>query len=610
MDKLVINGGGRLKGAIRISGAKNAALPIMAASLLSEGANTIRDAPDLADIRSMGELLADLGVSVSRGPEDELRLKVEDEGCCHAQYDRVRKMRASICVLGPLLAKRCNARVSMPGGCAIGSRPVDLHLRGLEALGAEIELDGGDIVARAKKLTGANVFLGGPFGSTVLGTANVMMAATLAKGRTVIESAACEPEVTDLADYLNAMGAQVSGAGTPRVIIEGVEELAGAEHRVIPDRIEAGTFAIAAALTNGDVTFQNVRLDHMMAVADKLRQIGVILEPGGDGGIRGFMFAEINLPDVEYAGDLVVGNAHLKAGQGTAEHNQRIEAAQNIAYLIDYWFNGAGTGSPDPNGKINDSPPATQILGNDTPVIWGGDWNEDEATNGRDGPALWMVRAQSTQNDGTDRDRSDSVYDTATDPISGSRNTSSWGKLDYIGHQDSIATQRLGFVFNSASLSSSQRPPELNNFPNPSQASSHASDHWPVIGDFEVAVLSGNDPLPDIKINGQDGPINIPDTQPVTMTIHLDPGDYQGTTMDWWILAEKLGGDTYSWVYPGSWKFGTRRAIAYPLIPIASYTIHTGTIPQGMWTIAFSLDTFDNVHQGTFKDEIYVSSYE
>ena len=285
MDKLVINGGGRLKGAIRISGAKNAALPIMAASLLSEGANTIRDAPDLADIRSMGELLADLGVSVSRGPEDELRLKVEDEGCCHAQYDRVRKMRASICVLGPLLAKRRKARVSMPGGCAIGSRPVDLHLRGLEALGAEIELDGGDIVARAKKLTGANVFLGGPFGSTVLGTANVMMAATLAHGRTVIESAACEPEVTDLADYLNAMGAQVSGAGTPRVIIEGVEELAGAEHRVIPDRIEAGTFAIAAALTNGDVTFQNVRLDHMMAVADKLRQIGVILEPGGDGGM-------------------------------------------------------------------------------------------------------------------------------------------------------------------------------------------------------------------------------------------------------------------------------------------------------------------------------------
>ncbi len=332
--------------------------------------------------------------------------------------------------------------------------------------------------------------------------------------------------------------------------------------------------------------------------------------PGGDGGIRGFQLAELDLPDGDYPGDLVVGNSHLKAGSDSSDKAQRLEAGQNIAYLIDYWFNGAGTGSPDPNGKINDSPQATQILGSDTPVIWGGDWNEDEATNGRDGPALWMVRAQSTQNDGTDRDRTDSVYDTSTDPISGSRDTSSWGKLDYLGHQDSIATQRLGFVFNSASLSSSQRPPELNNFPNPSQASSYASDHKPVIGDFEVAVLSGNNPLPDIKINGQDGPINIPDTQPVTMTIHLDPGDYQGTTMDWWILAEKLGGDTFSWIYPGSWKLGTRRAIAYPLIPIASYTIHNGTIPQGMWTIEFSLDTLDNVYQGTFKDEIYVSSYE
>jgi len=282
MDKLVINGGNRLKGTLEISGSKNAALPIMAAALLAEGPSTLRRVPDLADIRSMMELLSDLGVSVKRGADGVMQVNVEDEACSHAQYDRVRKMRASICVLGPLLAKRKHARVSMPGGCAIGSRPVDLHLRGLKALGAEIELDGGDIVAKAKKLTGTSIFLGGPFGSTVLGTANVMMAATLAKGRTVIEAAACEPEVENLADYLNAMGAQVHGAGTPRITIEGVDELRGVEHTVVPDRIEAGTYMIASALTNGEVTLRNVRLDHMMAVVDKLRDIGVMVEPVDD----------------------------------------------------------------------------------------------------------------------------------------------------------------------------------------------------------------------------------------------------------------------------------------------------------------------------------------
>jgi len=281
MDKLVINGGNRLKGSVEISGSKNAGLPIMAAALLAEGPSTIRRIPDLADIRSMMALLSDLGVSVKRSGEGVLHMNVEDEACSHAQYDRVRKMRASICVLGPLLAKRKHARVSMPGGCAIGSRPVDLHIRGLKALGAEIELEGGDIVATAKKLTGANIFLGGPFGSTVLGTANVMMAATLANGRTVIESAACEPEIEDLADYLNAMGAQVRGAGTPRITIEGVEELRGVEYTVVPDRIEVGTYMIASALTNGEVTLKNVRLDHMMAVIDKLRDIGVTIEPAG-----------------------------------------------------------------------------------------------------------------------------------------------------------------------------------------------------------------------------------------------------------------------------------------------------------------------------------------
>ncbi len=284
MDKFVINGGARLKGEAPVSGAKNAALPILAATLLADGPSTLLGVPDLADVTNTRELLGDLGAAVSvEGGRIEVR--VADESNSHAVYDRVRKMRASICVLGPLLAKRGRARVAMPGGCAIGLRPVDLHIRGLKALGAEIELDQGDIVATAKRLKGASVFLGGPFGSTVLGTANTMMAAALAEGRTVIESAACEPEVADLAAFLNAAGAKVSGAGTPRVVIEGVQSLHGATHRVIPDRIEAGTFMIAAAITNGEVTVRNVDLDHMMAVVDKLREIGVHVDPAGDDAV-------------------------------------------------------------------------------------------------------------------------------------------------------------------------------------------------------------------------------------------------------------------------------------------------------------------------------------
>ena len=215
---------------------------------------------------------------MERQADGKLKVQVNDESNCHARYDLVRKMRASVCVLGPLLAKRKKARVAMPGGCAIGARPVDLHLRGLKLLGAEIELDGGDIVATCKKLKGANIFLGGAFGSTVLGTDNVMMAACLAEGRTVIESAACEPEVVDLANYLNAMGARITGAGSPRITIEGVESLHGVNHKVIPDRIEAGTFMMAAAATNGEVTLKNCEMDHLMAVVDKLREIGVIVE--------------------------------------------------------------------------------------------------------------------------------------------------------------------------------------------------------------------------------------------------------------------------------------------------------------------------------------------
>jgi UDP-N-acetylglucosamine 1-carboxyvinyltransferase len=281
MDKFVIEGSTRLAGEVDISGAKNAALPILAATLLTDGVSVIHDVPDLADMRAMIELLDELGCEISRDGST-LRVEVTDTDCIHARYDRVRKMRASICVLGPLLARRGQARVSMPGGCAIGARPVDLHLRGLEALGAEIELDGGDIIATGQ-LTGGELFLGGPFGSTVLGTANVMMAACLAEGTTLIESAACEPEIEDLATYLNAAGAKITGAGTPRVAIEGVTSLAGCEHTVIPDRIEAGTFILAAAVTNGDVTLRTCRLDHLMALTDKLREIGVTVTPTGQG---------------------------------------------------------------------------------------------------------------------------------------------------------------------------------------------------------------------------------------------------------------------------------------------------------------------------------------
>ncbi len=278
MDKFVIQGGGRLKGEVEISGSKNAALPILAAALLGEGTSVLNGVPDLADVRHMVDLLGDLGAEVSRGDDGRMEISVTDESHSHAEYDRVRKMRASICVLGPLLARRGKARVAMPGGCAIGSRPINLHLRGLRALGAKIDLDGGDVIATADRLRGSSIFLGGPFGSTVLGTANVMSAATLAQGTTVIESAACEPEIVDLANFLTRMGAKIRGAGSPRLVIEGVEALNAAEHTVVPDRIEAGTFMIAAALTNGEVTLRNCCTDHMMAVVDKLREVGVIVE--------------------------------------------------------------------------------------------------------------------------------------------------------------------------------------------------------------------------------------------------------------------------------------------------------------------------------------------
>ena len=281
MDKLVVAGSSKLNGEVTVSGSKNACLPILAACLMTDDECIIRGVPELVDITRLSRLMGELGVNVRPDADDPstMRVQVDNEKNCEARYDLVRQMRASICVMGPLVAKRAKAIVSQPGGCAIGDRPINLHLHGLVSLGAQYEqTGGGNICVRAKRLNGAEIFLGGPFGSSVLATANVMSAACLAKGSTLIESAACEPEIVDLADFLNKMGAKITGQGSPRITIEGVEKLGGAEHTVIPDRIEAGTFMIAGAMSGGEVTVKNCRLDHMLAVVDNLRRIGAKVE--------------------------------------------------------------------------------------------------------------------------------------------------------------------------------------------------------------------------------------------------------------------------------------------------------------------------------------------
>jgi UDP-N-acetylglucosamine 1-carboxyvinyltransferase len=278
MDSFRIQGGRRLAGRIQIEGSKNASLPLMAAALCTDGELTLRNVPCLSDISNMARLLRELGVDVD-GDCGTMKMRVVDQNQVHARYDIVKTMRASICVLGPMLARRRRAVIAMPGGCSFGSRPIDLHLRGMEALGAKIEYQGGDIIVTAPDgLKGTTIFLGGPFGSTVLGTANVMCAAALAKGRTVIECAACEPEVVDLANLLNRMGAKISGVGGPRLVIDGVESLGSADHTVIPDRIVAGTYAVAAAVTNGDVILEEFPYDCMLSVIDRFDQIGVHVE--------------------------------------------------------------------------------------------------------------------------------------------------------------------------------------------------------------------------------------------------------------------------------------------------------------------------------------------
>jgi UDP-N-acetylglucosamine 1-carboxyvinyltransferase len=279
MDSFLIKGGTPLHGDVQISGAKNAVLPIMAAALLTSEPCVIRRVPALSDVRFMGRILQSLGAEVEfkAGVVTIHAAKVKGVG----DYELIRKMRGSICILGPLLARNGRAMVSLPGGCIIGARPIDLHLKGLKALGAKIMIDKGYVHASARKLRGAELFLGGRAGPTVLGTANVMMAAALADGVTIIESAACEPEVIDLGHFLNSMGARISGAGSPTITITGVPSLHGAQHEVIPDRIETATFAVAAAATDGEVTIHGARPEHLHGVLDKLREAGVKVERNG-----------------------------------------------------------------------------------------------------------------------------------------------------------------------------------------------------------------------------------------------------------------------------------------------------------------------------------------
>ncbi len=313
MDSLLIKGGVPLRGEVVISGAKNAVLPIMAATLLTSEPCIIRRVPKLSDVRFMGQILTWLGAQ-ARFDGDTVRIQAKKiKGAC--EYDLIRKMRGSICVMGPLLGRLKKVTVSLPGGCVIGARPINLHLKGLQALGAKVTIQGGYVHASARRLVGAAMFLGGRAGSTVLGTANVMMAATLAEGVTVIESAACEPEVVDLANFLVAMGAMITGAGSPTITVTGVKQLHGAEHEVIPDRIEAATYAIAAAATNGEVTLRGARAEHMRAVLDKLNDSGARIDRSGTGITirRNGRLRPVDITTLPYAGFPTDAQAQMMA---------------------------------------------------------------------------------------------------------------------------------------------------------------------------------------------------------------------------------------------------------------------------------------------------------
>src|SRR5437016_1867912 len=283
MDKLRIKGGNRLEGQVRISGAKNSALPAMAASVLTAGEVVLENIPLVNYIFTTRRLLREIGSTVEFEPDHSARLQAEKILSHEAPYDLVKTMRASVLVLGPLLARSGKARVSLPGGCAIGARPINLHIKGFEKLGATIRTEHGYVEAAAERLTGAEIVFDK---ITVTGTENLMMAAVLADGKTVLQNAACEPEVVDLADMLNDMGGKVQGAGTPTITVEGVSELKGTTHRIIPDRIEAGTFLAAGAITNGELELVDCNPSHLSSVTEKLRETGVNIETTGPGRMK------------------------------------------------------------------------------------------------------------------------------------------------------------------------------------------------------------------------------------------------------------------------------------------------------------------------------------
>jgi UDP-N-acetylglucosamine 1-carboxyvinyltransferase len=300
MQKIVVEGGRRLEGTVAISGAKNAALPILVSSLLAEGWNTYRNVPNLRDIRTVAALLAKLGVEVTT-QEDVVKINAANVNSQEASYDLVKTMRASVLVLGPLLARFGRARVSLPGGCAIGARPINLHLKGLEQMGAKISLEHGYIDAHVRSLKGADIYLDIV---TVTGTENLMMAAALANGVTTLKNAAREPEIVALADALNHMGAQIVGAGTPEITITGVDKLYPTSVTIIPDRIETGTFMIAAAVTGGDVRIVDCEPRHMEAVIHKVRQAGVTVEEDSEGlhVVGGKTISGVDVKTIPYPG--------------------------------------------------------------------------------------------------------------------------------------------------------------------------------------------------------------------------------------------------------------------------------------------------------------------
>ncbi|MCS7459983.1 UDP-N-acetylglucosamine 1-carboxyvinyltransferase [Paenibacillus doosanensis] len=296
MSKIIVRGGQRLSGRVRIHGAKNAVLPIIAASILgTEGESVIHDAPPLDDVIVINKVLESLGVKIEY-KDETIRVNARNITTCEAAYELVRKMRASFLVMGPLLARMGQARISLPGGCAIGTRPIDQHLKGFEAMGAEIELGQGFIEARVSgRLKGAKVYLDV---ASVGATENIMMAATLAEGTTTIENAAKEPEIVDLANYLNAMGAKIRGAGTGLIRIDGVERLRGAVHTVIPDRIEAGTYMIAAAITGSDLYIEGAIGDHLRPVISKMQEMGVHITED-ENGLRVYTDRPLRSVDVK-----------------------------------------------------------------------------------------------------------------------------------------------------------------------------------------------------------------------------------------------------------------------------------------------------------------------